>query len=412
MTLTRRERRSRESVVPHHRARHRSDGGSIARGRIVAIDGLRALAVLGVMAFHFGLPLNGGFLGVDLFFVISGFVITRMLRAEWATPGAVNLGAFWLARVKRLLPALITVLLAVQLWMHLGAGYRMQNAANEQTLAALFYGSNWYEMFNEGGYWQVDRSLAPLTHLWSLAVEEQFYLVWPLVFIALVWWVPPRMRGALVAAAAALSYILAAVLADPTNTDRVYQGTDTRSGALLLGALVALTVGSRFAAWTTQWWAAAASVAVLAVLWVVSDGSTLAFYVWQLPVAGIAAAVLVSHLALGGAVLTRALSWRPFVLIGAISYGLYLWHWPVWVFLSSTPFVTEPVAQLGTAFVASFVLAASSYLLIERPIRRVSGRTGWMLGAFAGAMILVAMSAIFFQPGPPAEQSTGIIVTG
>ncbi|WP_460370734.1 acyltransferase family protein, partial [Actinocorallia lasiicapitis] len=171
--------------------------------RIPGIDGLRAVAVLGVMAFHFELGLDGGFLGVDLFFVISGFVITRLLAAERSSSGRIGLGRFWFRRVKRLMPALFVTVAAVQVWMVLQDPPGLRPTTNGQTLAALGYVSNWYAIVAQVDYWAVAGSAAPLSHLWSLAVEEQFYLCWPALLAVGLGCAAVRRRPGLVAAVVA-----------------------------------------------------------------------------------------------------------------------------------------------------------------------------------------------------------------
>lgn len=228
-----------------------TSGGETFHGRIDAIDGLRAVAVVAVMAFHYGIGLDGGFLGVDLFFVISGFVITRLLLTERARTPRPPLRSFWFRRVKRLLPAVLLVVGAVQTWMLLEDPAGLRPTVNAQTLAALTYTSNWYAILGHVDYWDATQEQAPLNHLWSLAVEEQFYLLWPLLLIGLTTWGARRVRHPhrLLLATAAVCYLLAYLLYLPGAEDRAYLGTDTRAGALLLGAVIAFRPGllSRFA---------------------------------------------------------------------------------------------------------------------------------------------------------------------
>jgi peptidoglycan/LPS O-acetylase OafA/YrhL len=212
-------------------------------GRISAVDGLRALAVSAVIAFHFGLGVPGGFLGVDFFFVISGYVITRLLLIERCQTGAIGWTRFWARRARRLLPAVVVVLIAVQMWLRLGAPPELRGTTNAQTIAALTYVSNWYAIVANVGYWGAQIDATPLTHLWSLAVEEQFYVAWPLLLVAVL--ALTRSHRAVAVAAglgAVASYTTGVVLFHAEGVDRAYLGTDARAGALLLGVLCAVVL--------------------------------------------------------------------------------------------------------------------------------------------------------------------------
>lgn len=379
--------------------------GEALHGRIDSIDGLRAVAVAAVMAFHYGIGLDGGFLGVDLFFVVSGFVITRLLLAERARTPSPSLGSFWFRRVKRLLPTVLLVVGAVQAWMLLEDPPGLRPTVNAQTLAALTYTSNWYAVLGHVGYWDVAQEQAPLNHLWSLAVEEQFYLLWPVLLIGLTAWGTGRIRrpDRLLLAAAAVCYLLAYLLSLPDTQERAYLGTDTRAGALLLGAVIAFRPGlfSRLS------WPAAAA---LGWLWCTADIGSAAFYAWQLPLAGIAAVALIDAVA-HGEMFRKALSSRPLLWLGHRSYGLYLWHWPVWVYLG----VNHPEWSQGTkaavAVCASVLLAAAGYRLVERPVRTSSWRPRVLLPALAvcGALVALATTA---PVTAPVDAHDGPIVTG
>ncbi|MEU8588413.1 acyltransferase [Streptomyces sp. NPDC048664] len=378
-------------------------------GRIDAIDGLRAVAVAAVMAFHYGLGLDGGFLGVDLFFVISGFVITRLLLTEQARTPRPALGGFWFRRVKRLLPAVLLVVASVQAWMLLEDPPGLHRTVNAQTLAALTYTSNWYAVAGHVGYWDVTQEQAPLNHLWSLAVEEQFYLVWPLLLIALVASGRGRVRRprpslhTLLLATAALCYLLAHLLHVPGAFERAYMGTDTRAGALLLGASTAVRPGLFRRFWPP-------AVAVLGWLWCVADLDSAAFYAWQLPLAGIAGVTLIDAAAHGARPL-RVLSYRPLVWLGHRSYGLYLWHWPVWVYLGVEHPEWSQAVKVSVAVCASVVLATAGYRLIERPVRLSSWRARALLPVLA--VCCAASALVTLVPvAAPVDARDGPVVTG
>lgn len=395
------------------------EAGAGRVAHLPAVDGLRAFAVLGVIAYHFGLPVHGGFLGVDLFFVISGFVITRLLLVERARTGATRLPAFWARRARRLFPAVLAVLAAVQAWMHFGAPVTMRGTANAQTLAALVYGSNWYAIFADVGYWGMPSDRAPLNHLWSLAVEEQYYLVWPLVFVAVMGMARSRWVLAAVAVLCAVAaYAAMHLLFVPGAPDRAYLGTDCRAGALALGALLAVLTTT--AAATDRRLpgrvtvpAAIVSGACLAWLWCTAGMGDPGLYAWRLPVAGVAATVLIGSLALtadGGP--GRVFGCRPLVAVGQLSYSLYLWHWPIWVFLASTFPRWETPERLAVATAATAIASIASYRLVENPLRYGRRPMKVLIPGLLAAAIAIGCAAVFFQPPVPVEQRDDVVVVG
>jgi peptidoglycan/LPS O-acetylase OafA/YrhL len=396
-----------------------------ATGRIGAVDGLRAFAVSGVIAFHFGIGVPGGFLGVDLFFVISGYVITRLLLVEWLRTGSIDWLRFWARRARRLLPAVMALLVVVQLWLRLGALPELRTTTDAQTVAALTYVSNWYAVVTDLGYWGALTNGSPLTHLWSLAVEEQFYLVWPLLLIVVVKVTRSRRVLAVVAGAGAVaSYTAAGVLHALDGADRAYLGTDTRSGALLLGILCALAL-TRSAPGPDGSWdrrpsrrtralarsAFALAVASLVVLWTVARIEASWMYEGGLALAGVSAALVIAYLvAAPDAAAARLLNTRPVVWTGRLSYSLYLWHWPVHIYATHTnraggPLVT--VAQLA----ATLALGVLSFALVERPARRIR-RPLALASPLLVCAALVLCSAVLVRPETPVEQQTGVTVHG
>ncbi|MFJ2739730.1 acyltransferase family protein [Streptomyces sp. NPDC087440] len=398
-----------------------------------ALDSLRACAVLGVIAFHHQWGLPGGFLGVDLFFVLSGFVITRLLLREHATTGRVRLGRFWLRRAKRLLPALLAVLIGVHLWLADDEFPALRTTTDGQTLAALADVANWYALHGHVDYWSVGRDAAPLAHLWSLSVEEQFYLLWPpvlvlLLLIANTRW-PTALRGpwaatAFCVAGACVSYVLAVVLFDPAAPDRSYLGTDTRSGALLLGAAVALAP-HRLPRRAAPALGAAAALG-LAAIWGVARLGQAALPHWQLPLAGCAAALLIAALDRPTA-LHRALDRGPLralPALGRVSYSLYLWHWPVWVFLTlESPEILGGSGILGSpgltlavrgalAFALSLALACVMYKAVEKPLRYTVLRPLVLLSWLAVASLSLVAYTLVTAPATVQRESGGPLVSG
>ncbi|MGD9798909.1 MAG: acyltransferase family protein, partial [Acidimicrobiia bacterium] len=230
-------------------------------GHLPALDGLRGLAVAAVLVFHGG-RLRGGYLGVDAFFVLSGFLITSLLLVEAHRNGRIGLRAFWGRRIKRLVPALVLFMLGIAAYALVVAEPGELARIRGDALATIGYVANWNAIFRQHGYWELFSQPSPLEHTWSLAIEEQFYVVWPLVVAGLVWWSARRGRDA-AGSVLKLSLVLAAasagllwLLYEPGgDTGRVYLGTDTRAAAILLGAAFAAwrwMRGAGRAGWTVR----------------------------------------------------------------------------------------------------------------------------------------------------------------
>lgn len=375
-----------------------------APGRIAALDGLRAVAVLAVMIHHTSLGFApGGYLGVDIFFVLSGFLIAGILVDQFGRSGRIALGDFWLRRARRLAPALLLLLLIVGL-ARLAVPQPTAGQWRDDILAALTYTTNWYQIAIGGDYFQDFGAVSPLMHTWSLAVEEQFYLGFAVLLVLVL----PRLRGRrlamLFAVAALLSAGLMLILA-ASNPAWAYWSTLTRVQALFAGAGLAVIVRVAGVRWwrpgptrirsATGW--LAVGVLVLLMVYPVPESSM--YYGGFLLVALLAAAVIWSALAPGR--LSRALSWRPLVALGTISYGVYLWHWPVFMWLLPKQTTTESLVRWGLwAAVLSVLAAAVSYVLLEKPVRegrftRLRARRQWQIyaGAAAGIVVLALLPA-------------------
>jgi len=394
--------------------------------RIVGIDGLRALAVLGVMVFHADwFYAQGGFFGVDLFFVISGFLITRLLLAELERSGTISFRGFYLRRARRILPAMLLVIAGAALAAVVLAPDALPLLRVDALASALFV-VNWHFIFQELSYFEYIGRQPLLQHLWSLAIEEQFYLLWPLIVLALASRGGRRLLGVVAVALAAASAVWMGVLADrlgfPESMDigRVYFGTDTHAMGLLAGAALAAAAPGISA------WARAAvdegggvrrtgtllGIAGLAgTLFLFSQVSE--NHPWLYPWAFVASAVfsmatIVACLMPGpfGALLDA----QPLRWIGERSYGIYLWHWPV--FMLTRPGVDIPLEQ-GPAFALrcalTFALAAASYRFIEAPILGRSLRPMPVTPQFArGALAAFACAALFILvPSPQGAGSPG-----
>jgi peptidoglycan/LPS O-acetylase OafA/YrhL len=367
-----------------------------------ALDGLRAAAVTAVLLYHADVTwARGGYLGVDAFFVLSGFLITSLLLAEWQTTSAIDLPQFWRRRARRLLPALFLVLGAVALFAAAWAPADMLHRLRGDAFATIGYVANWRFIASGQSYFAQFASPSPLQHVWSLAIEEQFYLVWPLVFLVLLR-ITRGSRPALLGITAALatgSALLMGVLFTPgTDPARVYYGTDTRAQSLLIGAALALVLERR-AVGTTRTGrhllhaAAIGAGGLLLLAWSRTPGDADWLYRGGLAVTAVLVAVVISSVTTDTpGPLGRLLSVRPVRWIGAISYGLYLWHWPVYVALTSRRTGLDGPSLLFVRLGCTVAVATASYYLVEMPIRRGALR-GWRVRVLTPATALAVAAA-------------------
>ena len=370
-----------------------------------ALDGLRGLAVAGVVAYHLG-HLPGGFLGVDLFFVLSGFLITSLLVDEVERTGRVRLRAFWGRRFRRLLPA-VTAMIAIVLTVVSRWGTAAERAAaRDDAPWAIGYLANWHQIAASHDYWAASATSSVFKHLWSLAIEEQFYVVWPLVVWLLLRGARRRLPVVVTALAALASATLSVALADDAHPSRAYLGTDTRAASLLIGALLALPA---VRAWTAgaltrvrerraaaARWAIDGAAGALLAAWVIAGDHVGVLLRGGLVVHASVAAVLVvvcTSVAAGdpSSWCERLCSSAPLVWLGQRSYGVYLWHWPLIVLAAGRWTQLDGWAKDAGVVAATLVLTVVSYELLEQPIRR---RGGWATGAttarLATAMCVLA----------------------
>ncbi|MGW4056949.1 acyltransferase family protein [Amycolatopsis sp. NPDC004747] len=379
-----------------------------------ALDGLRGLAILGVLLFHTG-HLPGGFLGVDLFFVLSGYLITELLLREIETTGAVSLAAFWGRRVRRLLPALAVVLAVVTLLvLAVGPPDLVRTTLADGPWVQLSL-ANWHLLAESASYWDRFGAARVFEHLWSIAVEEQFYLVWPVLLLVIA------RRGrrvesrvlVLAAVASAGSLISMILLADADPT-RVYTGTDTRAFSLLLGAAAATRPVRSALARVASPWPSAVLAAGIAAAWLFVDGvGTPWLFTGGLFAHSLAAALLIGLCAQAPAgTLARALAWRPLRALGRISYSLYLWHWPVFVLLTPVPGWARTVLVLAGAV----GVATLSTHLVENPIRFRARWARGRRGALVFAAVMAGLAVLWLTapgPAPVTVDVTGLSpVTG
>ncbi len=420
---------TRPTSRPAHRA-HRSNRharpSATGRARIPALDGIRALALVLIMTFHFGVSwLPGGYLGVDMFFVLSGYLITGLLIGEYRRSHRIVLSAFWLRRARRLLPALVLVLVAVTLMVRFAEPAGLYPGFRMNALSAEFYFSNWWQIATSSNYFVATGAVSPLTHTWSLAVEEQFYLVWPLVAVAVLHLSRSLVRGVRVLAlislaGAAASVAEMAVLYGPSvNTTRLYFGTDTHAEAILIGAalacvltLVQLRRGQEgmapparsVLACTALFAVGVLGIAGIVTLSVTMDGTSAFAYRGGLALGSLcAAAIILGVVCVQNGAVARLLSLGPLVWIGTVSYGAYLWHYPVFVYLDGARTGLTDFALLVVRAAVTFAIAAASYYILERPILE---RTYWRtLRAAVPAVAVVAGTAALVLAGTAAEAS-------
>jgi peptidoglycan/LPS O-acetylase OafA/YrhL len=437
-------------------------------GHIRGLDGIRALSVLAIIAFHTGLnSVPGGFYGVDSFFVLSGFLITSLLLREWGGTGTIRLRRFWAGRARRLLPALFVLVAVIGMVLALVPSLLQTPHLLGDAVSTVFYFSNWYSIHGGVTYFAVSSQPSPLLHTWSLAIEEQFYLVWPLVVLAVLkvgtsrqrarrarprrpwlrraetrrrWlqrqgaWgggtagvrVVPVLGGgrllvgmparrdsawtrrrrlhvlfALSCVGSLASAILMAFLAPNGYTTRAYYGTDTRAQALLVGAAIATGLTLWHEGSTRRWFTRSASVLAVAgvagtaVLWcTTSETSTFAFSGGFLVASLLAGAVVLGCAVAPRSLVVRLLELPPLPQWGRISYGVYLWYWPVLLVLTGQR-LHWGVYPLFLARVGITVaIAAISYDLVEMPIRRGALRR-WRSWIAAPIGAIAAISAVF-----------------
>ncbi|WP_377641526.1 acyltransferase family protein [Oryzobacter terrae] len=349
--------------------------------RLPGLDGLRALAIAAVLLFHLDATwLPGGFLGVDVFFVVSGFLITTLLLRERAATGRIDLRGFWTRRARRLLPALLVLVPSSVLLARLTEGDLLVGI-ERQVLGAATFTSNWLEIAAGSDYFE---STAPqlFMNLWSLAVEEQFYLLWPLALLALVTAVRrPEVRAAVALAAAVASALLMALRLDPDSPTRVYFGTDTHLAGLMLGAALAFAWAAPHRAWTaTATWerhrrtVAGVALAVLGGLIVTASETSAWTFRGGIALASLATTALVLVVVERPGRLRAVLELPAARWVGARSYGIYLWHWPVvLVVAQDMPEARGSTAYVLTrlwALVVTLAVADLSYRFVEVPVRR------------------------------------------
>lgn len=460
------------------------DGPATTTSRLVAeragkyqpaLDGLRAFAVAGAMLFHAN-ALKGGFLGVDLFFVLSGYLITGLLLTEGLGRRTISLTGFYTRRFRRLAPALALVLIFTLLWTYVAAPAAVAPTAATQVGWSVVYLNNWYALLGHVGYWGSHATILPLSHLWSLAIEEQFYLVWPVILLVMLRF-GARLRHFLWVAGG-LAIISAGWqwwVAEYWGPSRAYLGTDTRFTALAIGATVSVLLkmsaerpasadpashleeggtdgtGSSSSlqtsgAWIGEeavseafWRAAEAdrvlrrpashlgslplarlwtfgvlvSTVFLAFSWVNAGLTKTSLFHGWLAGCSVAAAVLIAAVATNpSAWYARLLSLRPFVWIGKRSYSLYLWHFPIWIVFNGTSMHDSGFNLWAVRLFLTIVVSMASYTFVEQPVRR-STLSGLKMGFWLGPIGAgLAALVVVTPPTLPIELGSARVVLG
>jgi peptidoglycan/LPS O-acetylase OafA/YrhL len=397
------------------------------------LDGMRALAVVAVMVYHANSDwLPGGFLGVEMFFVISGYLITLLLISERERTYRISLRHFWLRRARRLLPALFTMMLLVTVWTAIFK-YEALGALRGDVLAGIFYVSNWYQIWEGLGYTAAG-DFAPLRHLWSLAVEEQFYIVWPVVMIFLLGRNGTRQVAAvsrwLFIAAVAITIAVAVLfysgpIAEPNVTpdaywwigdrpiakiDTLYLGTISRLSGILLGAAFAmvwrpLAIVRGPLRSKGRLFDGLALVAIAVFAWLCWNtylatpaGADPFLFRGGMFIAGLTTLAIIAAVTHRGAYANRLLGNALFLWIGTRSYGLYLYHWPIYQMIRGVAGNKLTVREFVVALMLTAIITEASYRLIETPIRQGRFSASWRK-IFAGA-----------RPGPKFVASGAVAV--
>jgi peptidoglycan/LPS O-acetylase OafA/YrhL len=395
-----------EELKPAALARHRG------------LDGLRGVAVILVIIFHSGLDwLPGGFLGVSVFFTLSGFLITSLLINECENSGRINLKAFWGRRLRRLAPAsLVVIAVVIGLASWLSTSIEASRIKGD-AISAVLYFSNWRFIYSGHSYGELFASPSPLQHLWSLSIEEQLYVVVP-VIIAGLFAVGLRRRGiGVVLLVGVFGSTIATMLI--SGHEHIYYGTHTRAAELLLGAALACLFGQRIEQlatkparpWSTLYLLPLLGVVLLAKFSTVDSAWV---YSGALTLFGLLSVVCLIAAIQGGPV-RAILSWSVLVRVGEVSYGLYLIHWPVIVWLNTDRLDVNPTALFGAQVVVTVLLTVLSYWLIEQPIRhrKVLRSVPVALGAFVASVVaaVVLASAVLASTSGRVDTTPEVLVT-
>ncbi len=393
-----------------------------------ALDGLRALAVIAVLFYHAGLRwIPGGFLGVEIFFTISGYLIASLLLSEWRETGRIALKQFWLRRARRLLPALFAIIIGALAFSVVFLPEEVASLRGDAA-AAFGYSTNWYLIFSHKSYFETVGRPSMLQHLWSLAVEEQFYVIWPLMFVlAMRRWRERQVLLGVIAVALASAILMGVLYQPDVDPSRVYYGTDTRAAGILIGVVLAFI-------WAPGRSEGRGARLPLDVIGFAALGALLLFclkitefdpflYRGGFSLVALSTAILVAaSVHRKSRILQAVLGFSVLRWVGLRSYGIYLWHWPV--FMLTRPHLDTPLdglPLLALRFGLTLILAELSFRLVETPVRsgaierswqtlqHSAGRQRrqlvlrWVTAATAILMVSVVLgsSVVRAQPPPP-----------
>ena len=368
-----------------------------------SVDGLRALAVLAVLAYHLNLPFaKGGLVGVTVFFVISGYLITGILYAELCERHTIDLPRFWFRRIRRLFPAIVLVITitAIAAWFVNDALlYKLKN----DLFPAIFWFTNWWYIFHQQSYFDAIASPSPVLHFWSLSIEEQFYLIWPLVLIVLYQLGAERasLRRICLGLSAASAIAMIAMYDPASDPSRIYYGTDTRAFSLLIGAYLSLLwpafnkifeVECNMMSLKKQAILTVAGIVSLAGILLLAGivpGTSAFWYRGGLVLASVLSAVLIVAITIPKSPLENLFSTKPLVWIGTRSYGIYLWHYPLLLLMNQNNSGATNVIQMVGEVALIFAVSELSFRFVENPIRQ--GAIGkiyrtWRAGKLKGLL--------------------------
>lgn len=375
------------------------------------IDGLRAVAVLSVVLFHTGVPLmSGGYVGVDIFFVISGYLITSLMLKDM-NAGSFTIGGFWVRRFRRILPALFVMVAGTMLagwFLLLPDDYKSLGA---EVMSQAAFGSN-ILFYKQAGYFDQGALLKPLLHTWSLAVEEQFYIFYPLALVFV--WAEFRARlGQFIVLSAVVSFVLCVIVLN-NNQNLTFYMLPFRGWELLCGALVAY-YGSRWDGKISGMQAQAAAVFcfLLMIVPVFFYSEETLFPGWTALPSCLGASGLIFLHRQQRTIVSHLLSFRPIVFVGLISYSLYLWHWPVLVFIKYNPFMVFEGIAVAFYALAISAFAVLSYYFVERPVR--NGTLVWpdkkvfIHAGAAIAFLMMCSATMYTLKGIPARLPENVV---
>jgi peptidoglycan/LPS O-acetylase OafA/YrhL len=372
-----------------------------------ALDGVRALAVLVVLFFHAEVTgFSGGYLGVSVFFTLSGYLITTLLVVETERSSGVEVRAFYARRARRLLPASIALIAGIVVISGITDWFDAVSTLRRDIIGSLLQVANWVFLFGGGSYQelfdQAAGTTSPLEHYWSLAIEEQFYWLWPVFFLWLTrTTVTTSARTRAILLLTALAAIAAPVIAAVWGPDAAYWSTPARAAEILMGALLAVVIRGRVLSPALGRLApvALAGLAIFVVTFPAVGGPA---YSGALPLVAVFSGALIFGLQVAGPV-RRGLSIAPLVWIGTISYGVYLYHWPVFVILDEERTGMDGFALIALRFAVTFTLAQVSFTLLERPIRRSSlGLRPTLIGAGVATVAMIVAAVIVVPIGAGA----------